>query len=1011
MAATTLKAWLQALGYERLGDALISDPAEIGARAYAAELHDLLRDDGEFRLNAVFLVEETPTICFVEAARVPTAEAVDAVRQRLWNQNLASALLVISDGEIRAYSVPKWKNALVYDPLGRADAKPDGPWSAGEVLSSELQQRLEDWFDPSRRVDRDLLRQLSNAVTQLTSGDAPLIARQIDAQMLLAQILFISYLEHRGIVGDEYRAAHDLKTLREFVDTGTGANIDKLIAQLKIDFNGDFLEPSEITWADLPPGALRIVGRLLSRVDLETGQADFWNYDFSQIPVELLSGIYETFLQDERKMDGAYYTPRVLAELAINHALSDFEDPTILKVYDGACGSGILLTTTFRRIVARKQADLGRALEIGERIALLGSTIYGGDVNRIACRVTAFSLYLCLLERLSPRDLRRLQEDHDCKLPKLVGENILEGPEHGDFFSDANSFSTSGKFDVVVSNPPWRELRADEGLNATEWAARNKVRMPHRQIAAAFAAKATEAAKPGGRIVLILPTSLITAPTNADFLRQFTIRTQLNRMVNLADFRRLLFAQAEHACTVLVATNQPGLVNGRVEGAFDYLMPKCDISFAFNRLTLHDYDKVEVQRSSLVVGNDELRRRFWGGQRDEALFHRLSALPNLDKCIQENRWSVGKGYHKKDGAKSVDHRLLAAYPFLATKELNAPSLSVSALALQAVPVHDGVASYGDFALYEGPRVLWPDGTSPELEIRAAYSNLRFCFPSGVGALRVGNKDDAVARLLACYFRSSLASYWLILTGYSAATERARVTVKEITSLPFIHPSKHPDQILVTKILAESDELVSTFDTPRGTIFSEYYYDDARRKIDDLVFDYFGLKNNERALIEDMVQLVAHSLQPTSYAELHTPLQDKPTTDIQGTYLRLLRHGLEAWSHRGTGAIRISLVERAGFKTPLDVVHVALSDTVPKVERRSPHGSSIAVLLEAIVAEAEQGRAIDFFSMPNSIFIWGDDVYLVKPSRMRFWTRSAALRDADEVVAMLLGERATKVSAS
>ncbi|WP_162173922.1 N-6 DNA methylase [Acidocella facilis] len=984
---------------------MITDAAEIGSRPYAAELHDLLCEDGEFRLNAVFLVEETPTICFVEEAQVPTAEAVDAIRQRLWNQNLASALLVISEGQIRAYSIPKWKNALSCDTLNHADAGPDGPWSAGEVLSSELQQRLEDWFDPSRRVDRDLLRQLSNAVTQLTSGEVPLIARQIDAQMLLAQVLFISYLEHRGIIGDEYRIAHELKTLREFIDASSGRDIDKLIAQLKVDFNGDFLEPSEITWAKLPADALRIVGRLLSRVDLETGQTDFWNYDFSQIPVELLSGIYETFLQDERKIDGAYYTPRVLAELAITQALSGIEDPTCLKVYDGACGSGILLTTAFRKIVAHKQSDLGRALEIGERISLLENTIYGGDVNRIACRVTAFSLYLCLLERLSQRDLVHLQQDHDCKLPKLIGGNIAEGKEHGDFFSDTNPFSASGKFDVVVSNPPWRELRNDEGANATEWAARNNVRMPHRQIAAAFAAKAVEAAKSGARIVLILPTSLITAPTNADFLRQFTTRVQLARMVNLADFRRLLFAQAEHACTVLVATNQPGLSDGRVEGHLEYLMPKCDISFAFNRLTLHDYDKIEVARASLVAGNDELRRRFWGSHRDEALFHRLSALPNLGDCIETERWRIGKGYHKKDGSKSINPRRLAAFPFLATSELNAPSLSVTTHSLQPVPVKDGVASYGDFALYEGPRVLWPDGTSPELEIRAAYSHLRFCFPSGVGALSVGTQDDAIARLLTCYLRSSLASYWLILTGYSAAAERARVTVKEIKSLPFIHPKRHSNEASATKLIDEAHALVATFETPHGQIFSENYYTDARRKLDQLIFDYFGLRDNERALIEDMVQLVAHSLQPTSYAELYTPLQDKPTADAQGAYVRELRRGLDAWSRRGKGAIRVSLVERAGFKTPLDIVHVALSDDASKVKRPNPHGSSIAALLEAIDVEAAQGRAIDFFAMPNSIFVWGNDVYLVKPSRMRFWTRSAALRDADEVVELLVGERA------
>jgi hypothetical protein len=1008
MLDATLADWLQALGYGDVGDALVTDQAQIGRRPYAAELHDLLDPDGSFGVDAVFLVENTPTICFAAGARFADSAEIDAVRQRLWNQNLASALVILDPRQASAFTIPKWRLQPAPDRLARGAARPDGEWSAAEVQSSELQQRLHEWFDPSRRVDRQLLRNLSAAVTALTTGSTPLIATQLKAQMLLAQVLFISYLEHRGIVGDAYRELHGLKTLSTLVLAVDGAGVDALIDRLKADFNGDFLEPDEIRWRDLPPEVLRIVARLLARVDLATGQQDFWNYDFSQIPVELLSGIYETFLQEERKVDGAYYTPRVLAELAAEQAFKGQDDVSSLRVYDGACGSGILLTTVFRKIIAHRQAALQRFLTIDERIALLEETIFGGDINPIACRVTAFSLYLCLLERLSPPDLAHLQRDHECKLPRLVGKNITEGDVDGDFFSPSNSFATSASFDVVISNPPWRELKAGEGETAVAWAEATKTALPHRQIAAAYASRALKSAKPDGRIVLILPTSMITAPTNADFLRQFTVRTTVERMINLSDFRRILFAQAEHACTIVYATNRAPLVDGRLEGRFDYWIPKVDISFAFNRLTLHDYDRLSIARASLVEDNGVLRRRFWGSRRDESLFRRLQSLPSLGTAAKTRGWPLAKGYHKKDGDKSVPPGLLQGFAYLPTKALNSPSPIADLLSLTALPLQDGVAGYGELKLYQGERVLWPDGTTVQMEIRAAYASTPFCFASGVGGLRLGDDEGPLARLLTCYLRSSLAKYWLILTSYTASTERARVTLSDVRNLPFILPEQNPNKDAARAALETASALLGRLASPQNQLFQGAAFDNERQDVDSLIFDYFGLTPRERIVVRDMVSLVAESLQPTSYDELLTPLQHTPSADDISAYTTQLSAALSTWSknRKGEGVFDIGLVDKRGDRTPLQVVHIGFGRPDGSAKRTAPPASGVRELLRAISDRLAHGRAIDFFAMPNSVFVWGDDIFIVKPARKRFWTMGAALRDADDIVDKLSGLRSS-----
>ena len=68
------------------------------------------------------------------------------------------------------------------------------------------------------------------------------------------------------------------------------------------------------------------------------------------------------------------------------------------KVLDPACGSGVFLVEAFRRLARLKAKRHGRALTRDELHELLGSQIFGMDIDRQAVYVTAFSLYLALLE-------------------------------------------------------------------------------------------------------------------------------------------------------------------------------------------------------------------------------------------------------------------------------------------------------------------------------------------------------------------------------------------------------------------------------------------------------------------------------------------------------------------------------------------------------------------------------------------------------------------------------------
>jgi type I restriction-modification system DNA methylase subunit len=196
--------------------------------------------------------------------------------------------------------------------------------------------------------------------------------------------------------------------------------IDRLLKQLGAGFNGDFLSSADggaPAWSKLERRSFRSIQQFLEAVDFETGQGSFWRYDISHNPVQQISGLYETLLKERQGTLGAYYTPRHLANLVTEQAFESFENPAKCTVYDGACGSGILLTSAFRRMFAVRRGEEVAVFD-SERVQLM-QHLFGNDIDETACWITAFSLYLSLLEGLDPADISMLQTDAQMKLPRL----------------------------------------------------------------------------------------------------------------------------------------------------------------------------------------------------------------------------------------------------------------------------------------------------------------------------------------------------------------------------------------------------------------------------------------------------------------------------------------------------------------------------------------------------------------------------------------------------------------
>ncbi len=161
---------------------------------------------------------------------------------------------------------------------------------------------------------------------------------------------------------------------------------------------------------------------------------------------------------------------------------------------------------------------------------ILQKQIRGVDMNPDACRITAFSLYLALLEKLQPIDVEEFKKKirQGPFLPALVWTRTdpIDTPVilDGDFLNDVE-LPLENDFDLVIGNPPW-ESRGNE------------------QIALRFALRSADFLR-SGSVGCCLPSAILVnrhRTLDGNWFRKVT----LQKILQLADFRRVLF-EAAHA--------------------------------------------------------------------------------------------------------------------------------------------------------------------------------------------------------------------------------------------------------------------------------------------------------------------------------------------------------------------------------------------------------------------------------------------------------------------------------
>ncbi len=205
---------------------------------------------------------------------------------------------------------------------------------------------------------------------------------------------------------------------------------------------------------------------------------------------------------------------------------SDWETKRYL---DPACGSGIFLVALFNRLATRwivNHPNCTYEEKAAALLRILRNQLCGFDISPTACRIACFSLYLAFLDRFDPPDIRGYVGRTGNKLPRilLTDEGATPEPDfpvivREDFLNPSRPFED--RFGYVVGNPPWHGRGT-------------------KQIAHDFAQRIPDHLEAQGRACILLPSKVLFNRTANPFQLQWLQSVTLEKVVQLADYRRIL---------------------------------------------------------------------------------------------------------------------------------------------------------------------------------------------------------------------------------------------------------------------------------------------------------------------------------------------------------------------------------------------------------------------------------------------------------------------------------------
>ncbi len=522
------------------------------------------------------------------------------------------------------------------------------------------------------------------------------------------------------------------------------------------------------------------------------------------------------------------------------------------KILDPACGSGIFLVETLRKLVAQYEKVNNKIILANELKKLVKDNIFAIDYNKDALSISVFSLYITMLDYQNPKEIEKFKFPHLLKSDKNPKPNFF----NNDFFDtddEYNKILKNKKLNFIIGNPPYGGSTIKKDSFADKYIKLNKISIGNRDIVQAFMIRVKDIIAKSTKISFIVTSKLLYNLDTKEFrTKHFFNQFKINHILELSSVRNEIFENVSIPVSILLyeySTKEEILKND-----INYISMKPSRYFRKLKILLISKSDFKKVNQSKLLDNDYLWKILvYGSYLDFNFIKTLKSNKyNTIQDLVDNKELIKyQGFKRKDGNKKIDTTRLKEFDFIDTgaKKKNLKPFYISS---HLDKFNYDVVGYTNRKLtddytdiYKAPILLFTGGLTNELKQNSAITYKNTVFTSSVVALKSIYSNIDTLKIINGLFYSKYFSYYLLHTASSTGIKQEECDDYEKLSLPFIENKK------IISIVSKIEELKKEyFDTNSSNILT--YEKDLNiliNKLDNTVIKAFNLNEQEYSLVD------------------------------------------------------------------------------------------------------------------------------------------------------------------